>query len=348
MARPGGRPRRSPLVLGAAAAAAGTAAVLAWFVRSGRLEAVPWSPSVPLAVAVALLAHVAGHAVVGARMALLSRGALSWRRGWVTLTVGVFGAAATPARLGGEALKALMLRRTLPASNLTTLLVAERLFDLLVLAAAGLLVVAGTVQAVGVERTPVALPVAVVGLGLLAVAVWASSRFLRGQEVDPGTPGTSGPRWLRPLRDGLAALSDLPRPVVVGAAALTALAWSLAVLGFLASARVLGVPVGVADAAMLVLGVTLLQALPLLPSGVGTVDAYAVLVLPALGVEAGAAYVAWRSTVLGYDLVVGGALAAERLAAGNASRSTAGRRGGARGSVAQKPRHGVQDEAGDQ
>lgn len=324
-------PRLGLLALGALGAAVGTAVALWWFVRADRVPTPAWSVATLAAVLAVLALHAAAHAANGARMAALSGGAVPWLRGWATVTVGVFGAAATPARIGGEALKAVDLRRVLPWPALLSLLLAERLFDLLVLALGGALVVAALVGVLEV-RAPVALVVATAALAAVAALLWGLSRLARRRNPRAGS-GRVG-RSLATLREALAGLAALPRGVVVAATLLTVLVWALEIAGFAAVAAALSVPVRPLHAVVLVLGVTLLQALPLLPSGAGTVDAYAVLLLPTLGAEVGAAYLVWRSSVLAYDLVVGGVAASVRLVGGHG--------------VAQEARHGVQDQSGDQ
>ncbi len=321
-------------LLGAFGAAIGSAAALWWFVRADRLGSVSWSLAVALAAAVALLLHVAAHATNGFRMSLLSGGVLSWSRGWAVVTVGVFGAATTPARVGGEALKALDLRRWLPWPGLVSLLLAERLFDIVVLAVAGALVVVALVGVAGSEQAIGALVAAILVLLVLAGALAALA--WRERKREPGRSGSGRILgFMSTLREGLRGLAELPQRVRLTATLLTVLVWGLEISGFLAAAWVLSLPLTPLDGAILVLGVTLVQSLPLLPSGAGTVDAYAALVAPALGAEVGGAYLVWRASVLSYDLVVGGVAAFLRLL-------------GHRMGLAQQSGHGVEDQASNQ
>ncbi len=327
-------PRSGLLVLGALGAAIGTALALWLFVRFDQLEATPWSARLASALGVAVLLHGMAHAINGVRLARLSQGTISWLRGWAIVTVGVFGAATTPARIGGEALKAIELRRRLAWPATVSLLLAERMFDLVVLAAAGALVVAALAGIAGAGDAMLSLMLAVGAL--LAVALVVASFAWIAKRQGAITAGTGKLASLRAtLHEGLRGLAALSLEARALATGLTVVVWALEISGFVAVAWMLSVPINWLGAAILVLGVTLVQALPLLPSGAGTVDAYAVLVAPALGANVGAAYLVWRAAVLSYDLVLGGVVAAVRLL-------------GYRPSVTNEPSHRIQDQSGNQ
>lgn len=326
-------PRLGMIALGAVGAAVGTGLALWLFASTDRVQAPAWGPPVLGAVVVAVGLHMAAHAANGARMSILSQGRVPWMRGWLTVTVGVFGAAATPARVGGEALKAMDLRRAFSWPSVLTLLLAERMFDLIVLALGGALTILTITWLFDLDA-PVSLLAATAVLATTAFLFWGLTRMSRwrNDSLPSGSDRIAG--LTRTIREGLAGIAALPRSVSAAALLLTVLIWSLELASFVAVARWLSIPIGTLHALVLVLGVTLIQALPLLPSGAGTVEAYVGLLLPSLGAQAGAAYIVWRATVLSYDLVVGGVTAAIRLM---------GRHG-----VAQQACHSIQDQPGDQ
>jgi uncharacterized protein (TIRG00374 family) len=179
-------------------------------------------------------------------------------------TVGYMGNNVLPAR-AGEALKVVLLAGRCDASKRTLLgsVLAERILDLVALAAIFLVVVYGALSS---DVLPTNRPVLIGALGVLllalaAVALWV----LRSHHVFERARD-----WLRPLADAPRAL--LGREGVVLLAG-TFVVWAFEGAVYLAVAHSLDLDFSVTGALYLVALTNFVAALPAAPGSIGTFDA---------------------------------------------------------------------------
>ena len=179
-------------------------------------------------------------------------------------TVGYMGNNVLPAR-AGEALKVVLLAGRCDASKRTLLgsVVAERILDLIALAAIFIVVVYGALSS---SVLPTDRPLLVAGIGVIllvlaGVALWVLRRhhvFERARD------------WLRPLADAPRALLGREGAVLLAG---TFVLWAVEAAVYLAVARSLELDFSVTGALYLVALTNFVAALPAAPGSIGTFDA---------------------------------------------------------------------------
>ncbi|MHB1262574.1 MAG: flippase-like domain-containing protein [Thermoplasmatota archaeon] len=304
--------------------------IILWARESGfgfdtMLGAVGWKV---LATAVAL--HLGAHMAWAARLWTVSHGTgrgITYTFAFRLVTAGVFGAAVTPGRAGGEGLRYMLLRRHHPEpDHAMRFLVADRTLDFCFFILAGI-------------PAAIALPIllggdvayraaAVVGV-IVLTALFAVLVLLI---TDPGglrRIGAPLARWLRRrmpkagervvhaidrgldhTRDGLRLLLTERKLYLAGAAILTVTYWTLEFLVLWVLLGAFGFHPGVLA---VLLGAVVLN---LVTAAAATPGASGIAELAALAIYQGMApglsplfVVLWRMVTYGYDLAVGGAVA---------------------------------------
>ena len=129
----------------------------------------------------------------------------------------------------------------------------------------------------------VALLVIVLGLGIAAHRLPGAARVTAIIERRPRLLELA-----RRLREGLAVASQ-PRVVAV-ALAFSALAWTASIGTFLAAGQAVGVPLTIAQAALMTSGVALVTIVPAGPGFVGTFELTVVAIADSLGIPRDSAF----------------------------------------------------------
>jgi len=188
------------------------------------------------------------------------------RRGdcYALTCVGYMGNNVLPAR-AGEALKVVLLAPRCDASRRTVLgsVVAERILDLVALAAIFVVVVYGALSS---SVLPTDRPLLVAGLGVVAlvlagIALWVLRRhhvFERARD------------WLRPLADAPRALLGRQGALLLVG---TFVLWAVEAAVYLAVARSIELDFSITGALYLVALTNFVAALPAAPGSIGTFDA---------------------------------------------------------------------------
>lgn len=304
--------------------------IVLWARESGlgldtTIGAVGWK-----AITAAVALHLGAHMAWAARLWTVSHGTgrgITYAFAFRLVTAGVFGAAITPGRAGGEGLRYILLRRHHPEpDHAMRFLVADRTLDFCFFILAGI-------------PAAIALPVllggdvayraaAVVGVVVLS-ALFAVLVLLI---TDPGGLRRFGAplaRWLRRrmpkagervvhaidrgldhTRDGLRLLLTERKLYLAGAALLTVTYWTLEFLVLWVLLGAFGFHPGVLA---VLLGAVVLN---LVTAAAATPGASGIAELAALAIYQGMApglsplfVVLWRMVTYGYDLAVGGAVA---------------------------------------
>lgn len=195
-----------------------------------------------------------------------------------------------PARLG-ELVRSHALGEGEGVSRTTVLgtVVVERIVDtVMVVAIAAVAVLILSVR--GALASGVLLGLAFVTLLVIALALGVAAHRLPGAERVTAFIE----RWPRVvelgrrLRDGLAVAS---RPgTMVGAVALSLVAWTASITAFLAGGQAVGIELTVAQGALIGSGVALASIVPAGPGYVGTFELTAVAVAEGLGIDRDAAF----------------------------------------------------------
>ena len=129
----------------------------------------------------------------------------------------------------------------------------------------------------------VALLVIVLGLGIAAHRLPGADRVTAIIERRPRLLELA-----RRLREGLAVASQ-PRVVVV-ALAFSAMAWTASISTFIAAGQAVGVPLTIAQAALMTSGVALVTIVPAGPGFVGTFELTVVAIADSLGIPRDSAF----------------------------------------------------------
>ena len=304
--------------------------IVLWARESGlgldtTIGAVGWKV---LAAAVAL--HLAAHMAWAARLWLVGHGTgdgISYPFAFRLVTAGVFGAAITPGRAGGEGLRYILLRRHHPEpDHAMRFLLADRTLDFCFFILAGIpaaimlpILLGGDVA----YRAAAVIGVVVLSLlfGVLVLLItdpgglrrlgaplarWVQRRMPKNgrrlvRAVDRGLDHT---------RDGLRLLLTERKLYLAGAAALTVCYWTLEFLVLWVLLGAFGFHPGVVA---VLLGAVVLN---LVTAAAATPGASGIAELAALAIYQGMApglsplfVVLWRMVTYGYDLAIGGAVA---------------------------------------
>lgn len=281
-----------------------------------------------LAAAVAL--HLGAHMAWAARLWLVGHGTgdgITYGFAFRLVTAGVFGAAITPGRAGGEGLRYILLRRHHPQpDHAMRFLLADRTLDFCFFILAGI-------------PAAIALPVllggdvayraaAVIGVVVLSILFGVLVLLI----TDPGglrRLGAPLARWIQRrmprrgrrlvravdrgldhTRDGLRLLLTERRPYLAGAALLTLGYWTLEFLVLWVLLDAFGHDPGVLAVLLGAVVLNLVTAAALTPgaSGIAELAAFAIYQGMAPGLSP-LFVVLWRMVTYGYDLAVGGAMA---------------------------------------
>lgn len=305
-------------------------AIVLWARESGfgldtAFGAVGWQV---LAAAVAL--HLGAHMAWAARLWLVGHGTgdgITYTFAFRLVTAGVFGAAITPGRAGGEGLRYIMLRRHHPEpDHAMRFLLADRTLDFCFFILAGIPAAIMLPALLGGDVAYRAA--AVVGVVVLSVLFAVLVLLV----TDPGglrrfgaplarslqrRMPTAGPRMVQAIdrgldhtRDGLRLLLTERKLYLAGAAALTMCYWTLEFLVLWVLLGAFGFHPGLLA---VLLGAVVLN---LVTAAAATPGASGIAELAALAIYQGMApglsplfVVLWRMVTYGYDLAVGGAVA---------------------------------------
>ncbi|HJQ93610.1 MAG TPA: flippase-like domain-containing protein [Candidatus Thermoplasmatota archaeon] len=324
--------RRLAFFLAASLLLAGgiTVAIILWARESGfgfdtAIGAVGWR-----VLATAVLLHVGAHMAWAARLWLVGHGTgdgITYAFAFRLVTAGVFGAAITPGRAGGEGLRYILLRRHHPEpDHAMRFLVADRTLDFCFFILAGIPAAIALPVLLGGDvayRAAAVVGVVVLSIlfGVLALLVtdpgglrrlgaplahWLERRMPKSgrrlvDAVDRGLDHT---------RDGLRLLLTERKLYLAGAAALTLCYWTLEFLVLWVLLGAFGFHPGVVA---VLLGAVVLN---LVTAAAATPGASGIAELAALAIYQGMApglsplfVVLWRMVTYGYDLAVGGAVA---------------------------------------
>lgn len=288
-----------------------------------------------LVLAIAL--HILAHLAWALRQWVLARG-MRWRLGfiqsWKIITAGVFGAAVTPARVGGDGLRLAMLQHNSPSPGQPAqIILSDRTLDLLYFVGVGIAAALAVPVLFGEQAAWVQslafTGVVVLALALLLIVLLVSSRGLVRLALRPGAMFVRwvapkrgqaivarGDRLLDDIRDGLLALlREKPFWLVLGAV-LTAATWMfefailyVLLLGF-------GHSVSFVPVILAALLLNIIMTLPLTPGGSGIAEIAALALYSAIAPGVSPVFVlVWRAVTYYYDLAVGGVVAL-RSAAG--------------------------------
>ncbi|MFA5943460.1 MAG: flippase-like domain-containing protein [Candidatus Thermoplasmatota archaeon] len=307
-----------------------TVAIVLWARESGlgldtAIGAVGWKV---LAAAVAL--HLGAHMAWAARLWTVSHGTgrgITYSFAFRLVTAGVFGAAITPGRAGGEGLRYLMLRRHHPEpDHAMRFLVADRTLDLCFFILAGIpaaialpILLGGDVAYRAAAIVGVVVLTVLFGILILLISDPGGLRRL-------GAPlarwlcrrmPKAGPRIVLAIdrgldhtRDGLRLLLRERKLYLAGSAVLTVTYWTLEFLVLWVLLGAFGFHPGVLA---VLLGAVVLN---LVTAAAATPGASGIAELAALAIYQGMApglsplfVVLWRLVTYGYDLAVGGAVA---------------------------------------
>jgi glycosyltransferase 2 family protein len=311
--------------------AGGIALAIVLWARESGLEFGPTLRSVGWpALASALALHVGAHMAWAGRLWVVSHGTgrgLTYAFSFRLVTAGVFGAAITPGRAGGEGLRYLLLRRHHPEpDHAMRFLVADRTLDLTFFVLAGIpaaimlpLLLGSDVAYRAAALVGVAILAALLGVLVLLVADPGGLRRVGaplGALLRRRMPRL-GPRIARAVdrgldhtRDGLRLLLRERKLYLAGAAVLTLLYWGLEFLVLWVLLGAFGFEPGLVA---VLLGAVVLN---LVTAAAATPGASGIAELAALAIYQGMApglsplfVVVWRIVTYGYDLAVGGAVA---------------------------------------
>jgi uncharacterized protein (TIRG00374 family) len=302
-----------------------------WWAHSRHLELLPTLRAVGWqAIAIALLLHLGAHLAWAARLWVVGRGTgsgVSFPFAFRLITAGVFGAAVTPGRAGGEGLRYLMLRRHHPQpDHAIRFLVADRTLDLCFFVAAGIpaaialpVLVGGGEAYRAVALVGVAVLAVLLGILILLVADPAALRRYGSPFAGPVRRWmpVRGPRLvgavergLAHTRDGLRLLLTERRLHLAAAVLLTFATWILEFLVLWVLLRAFGFDVSVVAVLLAAVVLNLVTAAAVTPGSAGVAELAALAIYQGMAPGLSPIFVVlWRLVTYGYDLGVGGAVA---------------------------------------
>ncbi|HUR24655.1 MAG TPA: flippase-like domain-containing protein [Candidatus Thermoplasmatota archaeon] len=281
-----------------------------------------------LAVAVAL--HLGAHMAWAARLWLVGHGTgdgISYLFALRLVTAGVFGAAITPGRAGGEGLRYILLRRHHPEpDHAMRFLLADRTLDFCFFILAG--IPAAIMLPVLLGGDVAYRAAAVVGVVVLTCLFGVLVLLI----TDPGglrRLGAPMARWMQRrmpkdgrrlvraidlgldhTRDGLRLLLTERKLYLAGAAALTVCYWTLEFLVLWVLLGAFGFHPGVIAVLLGAVVLNLVTAAAATPGASGIAEIAALAIYQGMAPGLSPLFVVlWRMVTYGYDLAVGGAVA---------------------------------------
>jgi uncharacterized protein (TIRG00374 family) len=327
--------------------AAGISVGLVWWAHSRHLELLPTLRAVGWqAIALALLLHLGAHLAWSGRLTLVGHGTgdgIRFGFAFRLVTAGVFGAAITPGRTGGEGLRFLLLRRHHPEpDHALRFLLADRTLDLCFFVAAGIPASIVLPRLVGADQAyravgliGVAVFAAVLGVLVLLVVNPAALRRLGAPLERPvrRLMPRRGPsvaraveRGLAHTRDGLRILLTERRSHLAGAAVLTVAYWLLEFLVLAVLLRAFGAHVPLLAVLLGAVVLNLVTAAAITPGASGIAELTALAIYQGMAPGLSPLFVVlWRLVTYGYDLAIGGLVAVREgmLTVGRRRRRTA-------------------------
>jgi glycosyltransferase 2 family protein len=281
-------------------------------------------------LAVAVLLHLGAHMAWAARLWLVGHGTgdgITYPFAFRLVTAGVFGAAITPGRAGGEGVRYLMLRRHHPEpDHAMRFLLADRVLDFCFFILAGIPAAILLPSLLGGDVAYRAA--AVVGVVVLSTLLGVLVLLI----TDPGglrRLGAPLARWLQRrmpkngrrlvraidrgldhTRDGLRLLLTERRLYLAGAAVLTLCYWTLEFLVLWVLLGAFGFHPGVLAVLLGAVVLNLVTAAALTPGASGIAELAALAIYQGMAPGLSPLFVVlWRLVTYGYDLAVGGAVA---------------------------------------
>lgn len=307
-----------------------TLALVLW----ARQEGLELAPAIGLvgwqALAGALALHIGAHLAWAGRLWTVGHGTghgIRYPFAFRLVTAGVFGAAVTPGRAGGEGLRYLLLRRDHPEpDHAMRILLADRTLDLCFFILAGIPAALLLPALLGGDIAYRAA--AFVGVVLLAVLFGMLILLV----TDPGglrrvaSPLARAVRRLLPrigasavaaidrgldhTRDGLRLLLTERRSHLAAAVGLTFAYWMLEFLVLWVLLHAFGYDVGIVAVLLGAVVLNLVTAAAITPGAAGIAELAALAIYQGLAPGLTPLFVVlWRLVTYGYDLAVGGAVA---------------------------------------
>jgi uncharacterized protein (TIRG00374 family) len=311
--------------------AGGITAGLLWWAHAQGLELLPTLRAVGWqAIAWALALHFLAHVAWAARLAVVGHGTgqgIGFGFAFRLVTAGVFGAAVTPGRAGGEGLRFLLLRRHHPEpDHAMRFLVADRTLDLCFFVAAGIPAAIALPLLLGGDLAYRAF--AFVGVAVLAALLAVLILLV----INPGAVRRLGAPLARPVRrwmphrgprvvaaverglvhtrDGLRLLLTERRLHLAAAVGLTFATWILEFLVLWVLLDAFGFNVGVLAVLLAAVVLNLVTAAAATPGSSGVAELAALAIYQGMAPGLSPLFVVlWRLVTYGYDLSVGGLFA---------------------------------------
>lgn len=284
----------------------------------------------PQALAAALALHLMMQLAWGLRIHVLGGGLgakVGLGRAWALVCSGLFAAAVTPGRVGGEPWRiAMLVRGGASGAAASRTILADRAVDMLFFLTLGIVAVAvlpsffgdvGNVRVLGVVAI-LGLATLVTAFTLLLVKPRAMSRLLAAVAGVPdrvrGRPAVDrAPRieaFFREVTEGLATLMRREPLRLAASAVLSAVLWTceLSILWVVLQGFGFDPPYGAAYLAGVL--IVMVASVPALPGGTGVAEVAALALLTPLAPGLSPAFlVAWRGMTYYVDLTLGGLVA---------------------------------------
>jgi glycosyltransferase 2 family protein len=284
----------------------------------------------PQALAAALGLHLLMQLAWGLRIHVLGGGLgakVSLARAWALVCSGLFAAAVTPGRVGGEPWRiAMLVRGGASGAAASRTILADRAVDMLFFLTLGVIAVAvlpayfgdvGNVRALGVVAL-LGLAALVTGFTFLLVRPRAMSRLLAGVAGWPdrvrGRPAADrAPRieaFFREVTEGLALLMRRQPLRLAAGAVLSGVLWTCELSILWVVLQGFGFEPSYGATYLAGVLIVMVASVPALPGGTGVAEVAALALLTPLAPGLSPAFlVAWRGMTYYVDLLLGGIVA---------------------------------------